>query len=149
MPKIAASEHARALSKLGSAKGGKARASVLTADQRSEIARNAVRTRWAKLRGENVPEIDRQEEPLRRASNGPQDGPDSLRVDTGTQARVSLFKGDVQFGGITVPCHVLTGGIRVIAQREVIKALTQQERPSGSITRLINLPALAPYINAD
>ena len=43
------------LAKLGAAKGGKARASVLTPEERSEIARKAVRTRWAKARGEDMP----------------------------------------------------------------------------------------------
>jgi hypothetical protein len=37
-----------ALGRLGGLKGGKARAESLTAEQRSEIARNAIKTRWAK-----------------------------------------------------------------------------------------------------
>lgn len=41
-----ASEHGRALAELGSAKGGKARAEALTAEQRSEIARYAAEKRW-------------------------------------------------------------------------------------------------------
>jgi hypothetical protein len=35
-----------ALGRLGGAKGGKARAAKLTAEQRSEIARRAARARW-------------------------------------------------------------------------------------------------------
>lgn len=35
-----------ALSKLGASKGGNARAKKLSAERRSEIARNAVMTRW-------------------------------------------------------------------------------------------------------
>jgi hypothetical protein len=42
--------HAVALGKLGGAKGGKIRASKLTAEQRSEIARKAVLARWEKHR---------------------------------------------------------------------------------------------------
>jgi squalene-hopene/tetraprenyl-beta-curcumene cyclase len=42
------SDAARELSKLGAAKGGKARANSLTPEQRSEIARRAVAARWAK-----------------------------------------------------------------------------------------------------
>lgn len=142
---------AKAFSKLGASKGGKARASVLTPDERKEIARNAVKARWAKARGaRELTQEDGQVESLRKADNNPQgDRPDSLHVGPEYRTRISLFKGDVQFGNITVPCHVLNDGSRVIAQREVVKALTQQERPSGSITRLIGVPALAPYINAD
>ncbi len=42
--------HAVALGKLGGSKGGKARAKKLTAERRSDIARKAVETRWAKYR---------------------------------------------------------------------------------------------------
>lgn len=44
--KVEASEHARALSELGAAKGGKARAQALTAEERSEQARHAAELRW-------------------------------------------------------------------------------------------------------
>jgi hypothetical protein len=40
-----------ALGRRGGVKGGPARAAVLTADQRSESARNAVMARWAKTKG--------------------------------------------------------------------------------------------------
>ena len=40
--------HAVALGKLGGSKGGKIRATRLSAEQRSEIARTAVLARWAK-----------------------------------------------------------------------------------------------------
>jgi hypothetical protein len=40
--------HAAALSKLGAAKGGKARAAALTAAQRRAIAKRAALARWAK-----------------------------------------------------------------------------------------------------
>jgi hypothetical protein len=39
--------HALALSKLGASKGGQARAAALSAKRRSQIARKAVKTRWA------------------------------------------------------------------------------------------------------
>jgi hypothetical protein len=42
--------NAVALGKLGGSKGGKIRAAKLTAEERSEIARNAVLARWAKAR---------------------------------------------------------------------------------------------------
>jgi hypothetical protein len=49
------SEHARALSALGAAKGGKARAEAMTPERRTEVARLAAQKRWgadAKLRGD-------------------------------------------------------------------------------------------------
>ena len=46
-------EHAVALGKLGGAKGGHARAKVLTAKRRKEIARKAAEARWAKWRKEH------------------------------------------------------------------------------------------------
>lgn len=42
--------HAVALGKLGGSKGGKIRATKLTSEQRSKIARNAVLARWDKVR---------------------------------------------------------------------------------------------------
>jgi len=46
-----ASKHAKALSELGAAKGGKARAESLTPEQRSEIARYAAQKRWGDKSG--------------------------------------------------------------------------------------------------
>ena len=40
--------HAVALGRMGGLKGGKARANKLTKEQRSEIAKNAAKTRWEK-----------------------------------------------------------------------------------------------------
>ena len=45
-PKPAKTFDAKALGRLGGLKGGKARAMMLSATQRSEIARKAARTRW-------------------------------------------------------------------------------------------------------
>jgi len=46
--------HAVALGKLGGSKGGRTRATKLSAEQRSEIARKAVLARWAKHKGKNT-----------------------------------------------------------------------------------------------
>jgi len=40
--------HAQALSKLGASKGGKARAQKLSAYKRTQIAKNAAKSRWGK-----------------------------------------------------------------------------------------------------
>ena len=50
LDKMATGQAARTLSRLGASKGGVARASALTPQQRSWIARKAVRARWAKKR---------------------------------------------------------------------------------------------------
>lgn len=42
--------HAVALGRLGGLKGGKARFARLTAQQKSELGRKAVKARWAKAR---------------------------------------------------------------------------------------------------
>ena len=138
--------NARALAKMGASKGGKARASVLTPEQRSEIARKAVRTRWAKEKGIPLEEDEGQVfNPLRQDQ-----GESRLAVLTVEPSeKVSLFNGEVSFGDITIPCHVLNDGSRVIAQREVIKALTRQEKPSGTISRVIGVSSLTPYIDVD
>ena len=44
------SKIAKELSLLGASKGGQARANVLTAEQRKEIARKAVSARWEKAK---------------------------------------------------------------------------------------------------
>lgn len=47
--------HAVALSRLGASKGGKARAAKLSREERREIARKAVRARWARRRKSSKP----------------------------------------------------------------------------------------------
>jgi hypothetical protein len=46
--------HAVALAKLGARKGGLARAEKLSAGRREEIARNAVKIRWAREKRKNA-----------------------------------------------------------------------------------------------
>jgi hypothetical protein len=90
----AISEAARALSKRGAAKGGRARASVLSADERSEIARKAVTARWARA-----------------------------KVDAGTLP-FSLLPGVLQLGEVQMECHVLNDHRRVLTQREVVRTIS-------------------------
>ena len=44
--------HAVALGKMGGSKGGKIRAAKLSAERRTEIARKAIKARWAKVKKE-------------------------------------------------------------------------------------------------
>jgi hypothetical protein len=50
--------HAVALSKLGAAKGGRARADKMTPEQRTEIASKAAKTRWGKEIAKGIKIID-------------------------------------------------------------------------------------------
>jgi len=47
-PLTSKNPHAQALSRLGAAKGGRARAAKLSSKKRAQIARKAARARWAK-----------------------------------------------------------------------------------------------------
>lgn len=90
-----ASDAAKKLSLLGAAKGGEARATRLSAERRSEIARAAVEARWAK---------EGKTSKLVQATHGSPDRP--LRI-----------------GNLEIPCFVLEDGRRVLAQRGMITAL--------------------------
>ena len=92
------SQAAKKLSRLGASKGGAARASALTPEQRSEIARQAVMKRWEK-EGKSVPLI---------AQYGASDRP--LRI-----------------GSIEIPCYVLADGTRVLAQRGLQSSIGMSE----------------------
>ena len=132
-------EAAKELASRGARKGGKARASVLTPDERRAIATKAAKARWANQKGEPIQEDDDGGAPKVLAQ------PDIVFLP---QERVSHFHGELRFGSLSVPCHVLDDGSRVIAQREVVKALTGRENANGQIGRLIGIAALAPHIAA-
>jgi len=90
------SEHARALSLMGAAKGGKARAAALTKEERSESARHAAEKRWMHEGGDGPVVL--------RATHGAPDHP--LRI-----------------GDIEIPCYVLEDGTRVVTQRGLQKGI--------------------------
>jgi P63C domain len=115
MPKKKINQDAKRLSLKGASKGGKARASVLTKEQRSEIARQAVRARWAKVKGQSYLE-GQVESALEQAPSATLQKPASVPV--------SLFRGTLLVGDVSFACHVLDNGKRVIAQREVVRLLT-------------------------
>jgi len=107
------SKRAKELSALGASKGGRARASVLTPDQRSAIAREAVRARWMKagrLRDfieEKSPTISPNEKP-----------------EAATELPHSMFQGKLPIGDLLLDCHVLNDERRVFTQGEMVRALT-------------------------
>ena len=120
-----ASKAAKAMSALGSSKGGKARANTLTPEERSEIARNAVRARWKK-QGKLKDEQPKQES-----------GPDKENGDAEPKESdafpFSMFRGKLQIGNMEMECHVLNDLRRVFTQREIVRVLTAG-RDSGNLT---------------
>lgn len=123
------SKEAKRLSKLGSSKGGRARANVLTPDERKEIARKAVQARWAKARSEQVEaSADRQG-----------------KADPHPGMPIALFPGKLTIGDGEFGCYVLDNGKRVLSQREVVRALTGLVK--GDLSRYLNARNLTPYID--
>src|SRR5713101_5943883 len=102
------SEAGRRLSEAGAAKGGRARAANLTADQRRDIARRAVEARWRKAGKPIV------------WSDAPEPEPE----DEGPRLPYSLYPGILHIGDIDLECHVLDDGRRVLTQRQVVKILS-------------------------
>lgn len=78
-----------ALGRKGGIKGGPARAAVLTPEQRSESARNAVTARWAKAKGTTVTRRN-----VMNSSRRPidQNAIASNPIDTSDKALLSLLK---------------------------------------------------------
>jgi hypothetical protein len=111
-----ASSAGRELGRLGAKKGGRARARSLTPAERSEIARRAVRARWAKsgkvltAPGEDVPPV----EELAR----------------------SLFRGPLTVAGIEFEGHVLSDGRRALGEDGVVGAFTGGA-DSGDLDRVL------------
>jgi hypothetical protein len=113
---------AKRLSKLGAAKGGMARANVLTASERSAIAKNAIATRWAKYKEETFPPQEPHKESAKSAE-------ESLPF--------SMFRGTIKIGDMDLECHVLSDERRVFTQREVVRVLSGG-RESGNLTRYLD-----------
>lgn len=125
-----ASDAARALSKRGAAKGGRARANVLSDEERREIAQGASRARWAKAGKGSAPPVpvEEAEEPA------PAQPTDELPY--------SAFPGTLEMGDTSLECHVLNDGRRVLTAREVVRALRGTRSNPPSIQRYLDaLPA--------
>lgn len=119
-------EAAKILSGLGASKGGEARASRLTPERRSEIARKAVQARWRKEGAGRVPVV----------TFGSDDHP-------------------LRLGGIEIPCYVLDDGRRVLTQTGIIEGLdishggrsrhTDNQGPDR-LYRFASGKAIAPHV---
>jgi hypothetical protein len=114
---------AKALSKLGAQKGGRARANVLTPEERSEIARDAVRARW--MKAGKLKEMAEAEP-----------GPETVEAEKVPEVPFSMFRGTLPMGAVELEVHVLSDGSRVLTQREVVRALSGG-RDSGNLGRYL------------
>lgn len=127
------SDAAKEMATRGAAKGGRARANVLTDDERSAIARTAGQARWAKA-GKPAPADD----------DAPSDEMSSL-VTRDDEMPYSAFPGTVEIGTVTLECHVLNDGRRVLTAREMVRALRGTTSNPPSIQRYLDaLPAYQP-----
>lgn len=111
------------ISKLA-AKGGKARARALTAARRSEIAKQAVETRWRKEGKLKV---------LPVATHGSSDHP-------------------LKIGEIELPCYVLADDRRVLVQREMVAGLSMSQGTAGRgtgdrLAKFIGGKAISPFVS--
>ncbi|HSH79343.1 MAG TPA: P63C domain-containing protein [Herpetosiphonaceae bacterium] len=127
-----ASEAGKALAKLGARKGGKARASVLTPTERSEIARKAGSARWAK-----AGKVPRPSPPNRPTVIAGGEQPDPLPY--------SLLRGTIDIGAVAFECHVLNDHRRVLTQGEVVRVLTGGRDSSDLARYLRSLPSYTDH----
>lgn len=129
-------EHAKELAKLGARKGGQARAAVLTAQERRDIARQAVLARWRKQKGESYqpPEV-RAPKPARSGSSA------TVRPRKEDLPH-SLYSGSVRVGPLELNCHVLSDGRRVFIQGAAEAARRGAPRTVELDTFLSRVPAV-------
>ena len=115
-------------------KGGQARASVLTPDQRKAIARTAALARWK----------DKQ------ASEPPDREPKTLKteiVQSEPSLPIGLFPGKLKIGDAEFSVYVLDNGKRVMTQREVVRILTGHVK--GDLSRYLESQSLRPFVNVE
>jgi hypothetical protein len=119
------SDAGKALAKKGASKGGRARASVMTPEERKDVARRGAAARWAK-----AGKVVREEETAV-----------AVVVPAATDRPYSMFSGTLTMGDVEIECHVLSDLRRVFTQREVVRVLSGG-RSSGSYMR--NIPGFDP-----
>ena len=117
---------------LNPSKGGRVRAQNLSPERRSEIARQAVRMRWAKARGFKElmpPEGAHQRKGCRKRNC----------------ARVLRLSLDQDF---EIPCYVLNDGQRVIGRTSATEWLTGI-KGGGGLEKYLGVGPLKSFINVD
>ena len=110
----------------GKAKGGVARAKSLTAQRRSEIAKQAAQKRWM-------------------APGTPANAMPS--PDGTTPELFAKLPGILDLGGAELDVYVLSNGERVISLNKVVRAISGKE--GGNLGEYIGVSALKPFIDKD
>lgn len=123
------SKAAKEFSKRGAPKGGRARASVLTAEERSDVARRAAQARWAKAGKAPAPKQN-------GGGGGDRDGDPPTEIVDPPGMPYSQFRGTLEIGDLSLECHVLDDQRRVLTQREVVRAISGG-RDSSNLTRYL------------
>jgi hypothetical protein len=124
-------EAAKVMSKLGASKGGKARAEALSPEERREIARQAVMTRWARHKKSDAAELPRE-----------------------------THTGILQIGDREIPCSVLDNGLRVLSSSGLSRVmgsrrkgrdirLEDREDPSPKLPPFLYAANVKPFISDD
>jgi hypothetical protein len=111
-----AAKAAKKLSQRGASKGGRARASVMTPEERHLVARQAARARWGK---------------------SADDEPTVIVPRDAETMPYSMFRGTLSIGDVEFECHVLSDGRRVLTQREVVRVISGG-RESGNLGRYLD-----------
>jgi hypothetical protein len=119
------------------AKGGKARASVLTSEQRKSIARTAALARWGTSATDEQASESADQQPEKPKTEEPPPEADGTAI--------ALFHGKLAIGGTEFSVYVLDNGKRVMAQREVVRVLTGNLK--GGLDRY--LQGLVPYVDPE
>jgi hypothetical protein len=101
------------LSAEGCAKGGKARAAMLTPERRRDIASKAAIARWTK-----TDEADTE----------------AIASDMVQHLPVAKYKGYLTLLGVDLPCYVLNNGQRVIGRTSMTEMLTCQRRTTNEFS---------------
>lgn len=134
------SDAAKQLSSLGASKGGRARASVLSPEERKAISRRAASARWAKQKGVSIEEFEQAFNSLDTPVNIEQK-PNKNNLP------IALFQGKLKIGDADFIAYVLDNGKRVLTQREVVRLFTGHAK--GNLDRYLRASNLQDYINED
>jgi hypothetical protein len=114
-------------------KGGKARANVLTPEERKEIARNAVLARWEKAGKARQAEAN---ETVELDADAQETNVDDKTDHVVSELPYSMFQGTLDLGERTVNCYVLNDLRRVISQSGIVSILGGG-RDSGNLQRYL------------
>ncbi len=107
-------------------KGGRARKNVLTPEERSSIARQAVRARWEKA--------GKSRAGPKTTDNSVMPGPSESAAP---EMPYSMLPGTLRIGDVELEVHVLNDLRRVLTQREVVRAISGG-RESGNLQRYLS-----------